>query len=373
MIAIFTISAGLLLFTWVGYPALIRLLAGMRANRSLPPAPSETPRVSVIVATRDPDASIIARVQDILSGSYPVELLEVIVALDVRRVPEQLHTPLPGAPGTVRVVRGDPEGGKAAALNAGVREAKGTVLVFTDAGQRFASDTIPRLVTALQADERLGAVSGALATRAVAAGRVSVADLYWRYERALRANEARVHSSIGVTGAVYAMRARLWVDLPAGLILDDLYTPMHAVLRGHRIGFDPGAIATDDRRFSAEDEYRRKVRTLTGVLQLCAWLPGVLAPWRNPVWLQFVSHKLLRLLTPYLVLASGASLLALLGARFGLSVLLSIVGAGAAAVVAAVLASRKLRDAIWGVFLMQAAIVRATMNAARGEWDVWRR
>ncbi|MBC7894865.1 MAG: glycosyltransferase, partial [Cytophagaceae bacterium] len=196
MIAIFTISAGLLLFTWVGYPALIRLLASARARHPLDPTASETPLVSVIVATRDPDASIIARVQDILSGAYPAESLEVVVALDVRRSPGQLHTPLPGAPGTVRVVQGDAAGGKAAALNAGVRAARGTILVFTDAGQRFAADTIPRLVGALQTNARLAAVSGALATRAVAAGRVSVGDLYWRYERAVRANEARVHSSI---------------------------------------------------------------------------------------------------------------------------------------------------------------------------------
>ena len=90
--------------------------------------------------------------------------------------------------------------------------------------------------------------------------------------------EARIHSAIGVTGAIYAMRRELWAALPQGLILDDLYAPMQVVLRGYRVGFCDAAIATDARRFTPKDEYRRKARTLTGVLQLCAWLPSVLSP-----------------------------------------------------------------------------------------------
>ena len=371
--ALFTVASALLLFTWVGYPLLVRLLAATRSRGAAPRETLDAPMVSVVVATRDADATIVARVQDVLSGSYPADRIEVVVALDARREPPSMLAPLPGAPGMVRVVSGDEPGGKAGALNAAVRQARGSVLVFTDAGQRFAADTIPRLVAALESNQRLAAVSGALITTSAQRGRLSVGDLYWRYERWLRAWEARLHSSVGVTGAVYAMRTALWAPLPAGLILDDLYTPMHAILRGYRVGFDAAALATDDRRFSPEDEYRRKVRTLTGVLQLCVWLPGVLLPWRNPVWVQFVSHKLLRLLTPYLALLGGVSLAVLLAAHLGTSVLLTGSGVLAVAIAAAALGSRKVRDGVWGIALMQAAIVRATVHAARGEWDVWRR
>ena len=132
-------------------------------------------------------------------------------------------------------------------------------------------------------------------------GALNLAERYWRLERWLRKWEARLHSSVGVTGAIYAMRRELWKPLPANLILDDVYLPMRLVLDGWRVGFTDQARARDVRRFEAGQEYRRKVRTLTGVIQVCAWLPGVLNPVRNPIWLQFVFHKLLRLLTPYLV------------------------------------------------------------------------
>jgi hypothetical protein len=195
-------------------------------------------------------------------------------------------------------------------------------------------------------------------------------------ERRLRRDEARIHSAIGVTGAIYAMRRERWTPLPAGVILDDVYTPMRLVLEGFRVGFTPAARAADARRTSADQEYRRKVRTLTGVIQLCAWLPGVLVPGRNPVWAQFVFHKLLRLLTPYLLLLAAVATLAELAARspartFWLGAL-AVAIAGLAASLLPRVGPRVRGLVVWGVTL-QAAIVVATVNGVRGRWDVWHR
>ena len=275
----------------------------------------------------------------------------------------------------VRVVTGDAPGGKSAALNAGVRAARGEVLVFTDTHQRFASNTIPLLSGAL-ADPRVGAVSGALQLPGDRTGRRSPAELYWKYERRLRRDEARLHSAVGVTGAVYAMRRDRWTPIPAGLLLDDLFVPMRLVLDGARVAFEPRAIAVDERRTDPEQEYRRKVRTLTGVIQLCAWMPGVLVPVRNPIWLQFVCHKLLRLLTPYLLvtIVAGSAVL-VFGALSGQQRLALLGALTATLAVAAVLPAVRRRAralATWGVTL-QAAVVVATIKGIRGRWDVWQR
>jgi hypothetical protein len=101
------------------------------------------------------------------------------------------------------------------------------------------------------------------------------------------------------------MRRALWAPLPPQVILDDLYTPMRLVLDGHRIAVSAAAVAHEQRAPARAAEFQRKVRTLTGVFQVCAFLPGVLQLRRNPVWAQFVAHKLLRLTTPWLVLAGG--------------------------------------------------------------------
>ena len=178
-----------------------------------------------------------------------------------------------------------------------------------------------------------------------------------------------------LASSTYAMRRSLWTPLPAGLILDDLYVPMRLVLGGQRVGFTDSARAFDTRTTEPSEEYRRKVRTLTGNFQLCAWLPAVLVPGRNPVWVQFVLHKLLRLLTPYLLVCLGAAILAILVGRFGLYTL--VAGAGALVLLALAAGAagkwRAVRNlAAWGISL-QAAIVTATYYGLRGRWDVWRR
>ena len=368
MIALALTSFALVLFTWGGYPLLVAALASLR-RRPVPGDPGVAKaRVSIIVATVGDDDAIIERINDLARSEYPKVLLDVVIALDARRDTSTVRVPVCDLP--VRIVRGDAPGGKAMALNAGVRAATGELLVFTDLAQRFEPATIPRLVAALIADERLGAVSGALYLTE-RRGRFSAANVYWHMERQLRGNEARLHSAVGVTGAVYAMRRALWAPLPEGLILDDLYAPMQLVLRGYRIGFEGRALAHDARHFAPREEYRRKARTLTGVLQLCAWLPGVLAPMRNPIWLQFVSHKLLRLATPYLLLAAAAGLAwQLAGVKpFGLPAWTW--GAALVVALAPIGLSRRFREAATGALYMQAALIKAAMNALRGEWDVW--
>ena len=121
--------------------------------------------------------------------------------------------------------------------------------------------------------------------------------LYWELEKWLRHHEAVIHSSIGVTGAVYATRRALWTDLPAGTLLDDVYVPMSLALRGHRIAFSYAAKASDLRTFESKAEGQRKTRTLTGVIQLLALLPELTSS-ANPIRLQFLMHKLARLTTP---------------------------------------------------------------------------
>ena len=356
---------------WALYPALIGLFALVRrgTDRADVARPASLPRVTAVVATRSEPAAVRERVDDLLRSEYPAALLDVVVTYDARTT-EPMATWSGGEASRVRVVRGDEPGGKATALNAGVREASGDVIVFADSGQRFGPGAVALLVHAVMRP-RVGAASGRLELASGARAPSLPLRLYWSLERWLRRREADVHSAIGVTGAIYAMRRSLWTPLPAGLILDDLYVPMRLVLGGHRVAFVDEARAYETRATTEGNEYRRKVRTLTGVWQLCAWLPETLVPLRNPVWGQFVTHKLLRLLTPYWLLVCVAWLVAALSQRIGAAWLIASIAAFAAILQLRTRPFRALRSAVVSSILIQAATVRATANGALKRWDVW--
>jgi cellulose synthase/poly-beta-1,6-N-acetylglucosamine synthase-like glycosyltransferase len=193
--------------------------------------------------------------------------------------------------------------GKAAALNRALRRALGEIVVFADARQTFSRNAIRELVANF-ADESVGAVSGELL---LTDGSLKEANtevgVYWRYEKALRSMESEIHSIAGATGAIYAIRRELYEDLPADTILDDVLTPLRIVLQGKRTVFEPKAKAFDIVACCPLAEFRRKVRTLCGNYQLLSRLPAALFPWRNPIFLQFVSHKVGRLLAPWALLS----------------------------------------------------------------------
>ena len=86
------------------------------------------------------------------------------------------------------------------------------------------------------------------------------------------------------------MRRELFRPIPRGTILDDVYWPLQVAMQGYRVVHDERAAAFDRLPERTADEFRRKVRTLAGNFQLVARLPAVLLPWRNPVWLQFLSR-----------------------------------------------------------------------------------
>jgi cellulose synthase/poly-beta-1,6-N-acetylglucosamine synthase-like glycosyltransferase len=304
--ATFWLAAAIVAYVYAGYPALLALWARVAARRVKAPAGcAQLPPVSIVVAVRNERARLASRLQNLLALDYPAER-QIIVVSDgstdgTERVADRL------AP-RVEVIA-LPPGGKAAALNAGVARARHDMLVFADARQRFAPDALRRLAVNF-ADPEVGAVSGELVLAGErdhsSTGQSTIAEgvgLYWRYEKWLRRHESAVASTIGVTGAIYAMRRACWRPLPADTILDDVLAPMRAVLAGKRVIFDGSAVAYDQAAPDAATESRRKVRTLAGNYQLMRLEPQLLLPFVNPVWFQFVSHKVGRLVVPYALVA----------------------------------------------------------------------
>src|SRR5262249_14471415 len=160
------------------------------------------------------------------------------------------------------------------------------------------------------ADPKVGAASGELILHSDRRhGHGKSLGLYWRYEKAIRKAESRWRSSIGYTGAITAIRRSLFEPLPPDTLLDDLVMPLRLIAKRQRVLFDQRARAYDTVSPVPGREFARKVRTLAGVLQTCLNSQQLVGSLPASIWWQLVSHKLLRLFVPYLLIgAFGASL-----------------------------------------------------------------
>ncbi len=307
--ALFWTSAACAAYPYAIYPALLWARAG--AAGGPPPAPpGPAPRsLSMVLAAYNEERNIARRLDEVLGrvASSGVAGEVILVSDGSTDGTAEVARSFEGR--GVRVVDLPANRGKAVALTEGCAAATGEILVFADARQTWAEDALPRLLENF-ADPSVGAVSGDLVLEE-GAGALGGVGLYWRMEKWLRKLEARVHSTVGVTGAICAVRRGLFRPIPAGTILDDVYWPLNVAMQGFRVAHDGRARAFDRLPGRTRDEFRRKVRTLSGNFQLAARLPAALLPWRNPVCWQFVSHKLARLAAPWGligVLATSAAL-----------------------------------------------------------------
>jgi cellulose synthase/poly-beta-1,6-N-acetylglucosamine synthase-like glycosyltransferase len=323
--ALFWIAAAVTVYVYAGYPLL--LAAWVRLAPKPVKREAVTPGVSIVIAARNEAAALDARLDNLLSLDYPQERIQIIVVSDgsTDRTAQILGRYRRSVDSVLL-----PQGGKANALNAGVAAAKHEVLVFTDARQTFAPDALRALVAPL-ADPAVGGVSGELVLDCESGDSDSTigdgVGAYWKYEKWLRRQESLIGSTLGSTGAIHALRRHVWKPLPPETILDDVLAPMQAVLAGTRVVFEGSARAYDRTSAEGAAEFQRKTRTLAGNYQILKLQPRLLLPIVNPVWLQFVSHKLGRLVVPYALIALLVSSAVLAGSSgffgvvFGLQVM----------------------------------------------------
>lgn len=305
----FWLSLVLLAYVYFGYPLVASLRAALQ-SKPRRQAPIE-PHVSIILSAHNEGARLAARIDNLLGLDYPRDRLEILVGSDgssddtVERAREYEKRGVK--------VRPFPERrGKAALINALVPVVGGEIVVFADARQRFDHAALRALVANF-ADPAVGAVSGELilvANRDVAAAGQGTA-FYWRYEKFLRSSESRVDSTIGATGALYAIRRELFEPIPEDTILDDVLIPLRIVRRGYRVIFEPEARAYDQVSATAREELARKARTIAGNFQLFARERWLFNPLRNRLWFETISHKALRLTIPALQVLLLAANLAL--------------------------------------------------------------
>lgn len=317
---LFWSSLFLIFFTYAGYPICLYLWARFW------PRPvrrgSILPSVTILIAVHNEEKDLPPKLQNLAQVDYPADRLQIVVVSDGSTDATSTILTAWRNPALCAVILPE-HGGKATALNQGLAAARGEIIVFADARQTIASDALKNLVANF-ADPAVGCVSGELIIGQGGAAATEGVGLYWRMEKKIRYWEGLAGSTVGATGALYAVRKNLISPLPPETILDDVYIPLQVVRQGQRVVFEPLALAFDSLNPNPKQEFRRKLRTLIGNYQLLQLVPWILTR-PNPLRLQFVCHKLLRLLVPFALVSMFVSTLWLRTDVYELALVLQLV------------------------------------------------
>jgi cellulose synthase/poly-beta-1,6-N-acetylglucosamine synthase-like glycosyltransferase len=309
----------IVVYTWVGYPALLRLLRLFRGRAlahggaAFDDGAAAKPFVSIIVPAHDEGKRIAAKLRNCLELAYPADRLEILVASDGSTdTTEEIVEEFAARDARIRLLRGAGRMGKSGVQNLAAREAKGELFFLTDAETCARPDVLAVLVSNF-ADPEVGLATATLHLREPSGAIAKGQGLYWGYELFLRQAESDLGTLATSSGAALAIRRELFVPMQA-CYGDDCILPLDVRLQGYRVIQDPRAIVFDAFPHSIQGELRARARMVarnwTGTLSR----PAILNPLRFPAtaW-GLVSHKFLRWLTPFflagLFFASTTSLL----------------------------------------------------------------
>ncbi|MBL4796369.1 MAG: glycosyltransferase [Oleispira sp.] len=306
MIYLFFCLLFFIFYTFMGYPLLLQVLVKIKtlAGGRKTPIGKKQLSITVVMIVCNEEEFIVDKINNLLSLDYPTEKLNILI-VDDASTDETVKLINSFNSDRITLLKSKERSGKAAGINHAMTHVNSTLVMMLDARQVINLTSATDLSSWFEGGSSAGAVSGELQFKSEGRNDVSEGmDGYWKYEKFIRKSESIIGSVPGVTGAIYMFKRSLYQPIPVDTILDDVLIPMNISKKGYWVGFDERAIALDLPSSDLAKEKMRKTRTIKGNYQL--WLRNIsfTVPFFHPIWWQYLSHKVSRLLAPYVALLS---------------------------------------------------------------------
>jgi biofilm PGA synthesis N-glycosyltransferase PgaC len=314
----------LFLYPYLIYPALLFLSSRLLRRKDASPAESEIyPPAAMVICALNEEKVIGQKVENCLALAYPGKLRIMIVSDgSTDRTAEVVRQYIVQG---VELIEQKERRGKIANLNDVLPKLQEEIVILSDANVMYRADAVMKLVARFQ-DPSVGCVSGRVILTESTPELDGPTGQYYSLEWFLQEQSSSIHSMTGADGAMYALRRSLFRPCPDDTIIEDFVIPMGIIRQQQRVVYEPGAVGWERGPATMREEFRRKVRIAAGVAQGLirgnAW-PPVDAPLR--FWFVFVSHKLLRWISPLVGLAILACALFAMHER-GSQIVLTAIG-----------------------------------------------
>lgn len=316
-------SLALLAHTYAVYPLLMRWLGrGRRLPEDRFEHDDDLPEVAVLMAVYNEEKVLRETIASILASDYPRGKLRVFIGSDGSTDrSEAIAKAFAKEDSRLRLVGFGGRNGKIRIIN---RLAEGAASEFTDPDKALYilcdanvtwSPTMLRLLASHFKRDEVGLVGAAVSDRVRDhAGIGDQEEAYIGQENVVKFAEGVLWGRLmGAFGACYAIRARLFVPVPAHHIVDDFFQTMACLEQGSDAIVDLEAVCHESVSTDIREEFRRKRRIAAGNFQNLARFASFLQPWNSSLATTFAfwSHKGLRWCGPILLMVSFVSCLVL--------------------------------------------------------------
>ena len=302
-IAIETVFWGgllLIVHSYLIYPLSLMLLSAVNKRYVLKDRSAEPKReISILISAYNEERMIGKRIAELLAIDYSP--FEIIVGID--GATDRTYEILKQFNDTrLRVFPFDENRGKVWVLNDICKQARGEILIFSDANTQLHKDSLKKLERHFS-DPRVGGVCGRLELDPTEGARASALESeYWGIESRIKRLEGDMGMTLGANGAIYAIRRELFVPFATGSrIADDFILPLRIIEKGYYFVYESEALAYEQSG-DVRIEFNRKVRIGAAIVATLKASGALLNPLRGFVAYAFWSHKVLRWLVPYLLI-----------------------------------------------------------------------
>ncbi|KGR35446.1 intercellular adhesion protein A [Vibrio campbellii] len=311
----FVLSALLIIYHHVGYPLVLNWLSARRKQRQTSKnmgkercykaskADCTLPTMTVIVPAYNEEQWIAEKIRNLASLDYPRDKLTIIVACDgcTDNTAEIAQNTIQEAicADTLFIVHDHKNNrGKVSLINTEMESVTSEITALSDVSALVSCDSL-LLASQHYQNENVGVVN---ATYQIMSTQNQGEAAYWRYQSKVKFKESLIGSTIGSHGAFYTFRTDLFAPLEPEIINDDFILPMRIVLQGYASVYEPKMLAIELEESSDDSDFKRRLRISAGNMQQFLKLKRLLLPRYRGTAFAFLSGKVLRLATPYLMI-----------------------------------------------------------------------
>jgi cellulose synthase/poly-beta-1,6-N-acetylglucosamine synthase-like glycosyltransferase len=287
------------IWTYIGYPVFLSFIS--KISRKMYSLNNDfTPQISLLIIAHNEEKVIGRKIENSFALNYPKDKIEIIVVDDesndrTRNIVREYEK------FGVKLIEQNPRKGKASAINLGLKNANGEVIVITDANSMFHRDAIKNLVRHFSIPV-VGGVGGRYEPKNPEGTHVGFGNLmYWKFERFIREKESSIDSIVGMNGNIMAIRKGIIERIDENLLTEDFDITVSLREKGFRVLYEPEAFSWKPAPKSLRDEIIQKKRRVIGTIQTLLRHKSVLF---NPKYgwygiLILPSHKLFQMIVPF--------------------------------------------------------------------------